>query len=737
MEMKASDLSARLLATENLSVIRARTRTASFDIKSRVLTLPMWKDMTPEIEDMLIGHEVGHALYTEDKYMEPIQENPKMMGYLNILEDVRIEKLIKRKYPGLRKRMNEGYKQLNDRDFFGIKAVPSLDGLLLIDKINLYFKAGFQCGVKFTPEEKEFVNRAERTETIDEVIQLAHDVYAFSKQQAEERKQRMKQENPQDDDDGESEDPIYGDFDIDMDGDWETDEDDDSDLDPLKNNPARQSDERKEEDDEGLESQTERVFRNKLEDLADENTEYKYWKFDTDYGYDPVVGYKTVLNETLSPEQWNESLDSQYDYLTRHMTREEKIEYYNKLNMNFNTFKAESSRTVNYLVKEFEMKKSAKLYKRAQTAKIGSLDMRKVYAYKLKDDLFKRVTTIPQGKNHGMIMLVDWSGSMNDVLHDTLKQVINLAMFCNRIQVPYRVLAFTSCYSEYIDQKVYEKFGNDQDAWIKYRQEQRDKLQQKYEQNDLLKTADGFHLLELFSNKMTTSEFNAMAKRVLDNRFLWNKGYSTGGTPLNEGLVWMYHNLGNYIKNNAIEKMTFITLTDGEGGTLGTFGGRIDDSRTEITGHEYKRIKIKNLIRDEVTQKTYEIDRLSNGQTHTILRMIKDRYNVSLVGFHICQNRKNDLRQFLQASLPSYRGDTTMVIEDWRKNFRAEGFVSIPNTGRDELFLIPQSSTVIQEGELDVNADANAKAIAKNFGKFLNVKKTSRVLLNRFVTLVA
>ena len=167
MEMQATDLSARLLATENLTVVRSNVPTASFDIKSRVLTLPMWKEMTPEIEDMLVGHEVGHALYTLDKYIEPIQENPKMKSYLNILEDVRIEKLIKRKYPGLRKRMNEGYKQLNDKDFFGISKVPSLDTLNLIDRINLYFKAGFQCGVKFSADEKDFVNRAERTESIE------------------------------------------------------------------------------------------------------------------------------------------------------------------------------------------------------------------------------------------------------------------------------------------------------------------------------------------------------------------------------------------------------------------------------------------------------------------------------------------------------------------------------------------------------------------------------------------
>ncbi len=329
--MKASDLSARLLATENLSVIRARTRTASFDIKSRVLTLPMWKDMTPEIEDMLVGHEVGHALYTGEEYMQPIQENHKMMGYLNIIEDVRIEKLIKRKYPGLRKRMNEGYKQLNDRDFFGIKQVPNLDSLLLIDKINLYFKAGFQCGVKFDADEKEFVNRAERTETIDDVIQLAQDIYTFSKQKAEERKERMKQENPQDvEDDEEEEDPIYGDFDIDMDGDWDSDEDEDTDLDPRMNKaPKQQNDERSHDDENDLESQTERVFRNKLEELADENTMYKYWRFDKDYDNNPVIGYKKILSETRTPEQWNaETSNEYYDRITRYMSEEEKAEYF-------------------------------------------------------------------------------------------------------------------------------------------------------------------------------------------------------------------------------------------------------------------------------------------------------------------------------------------------------------------------------------------------------------------------
>ena len=732
MEMKASDLSARLLATENLSVIRARTRTASFDIKSRILTLPMWKDMTPEIEDMLIGHEVGHALYTNDDYLVPLKETPKLHSYMNVLEDVRIEKLIKRKYPGLRKRMNEGYKQLNDRDFFGTKQVQDFDELLLIDKINLYFKAGFQCGVTFTPDEKTFVNRAERTETVDEIIALANDIYAYSKQQAEERKQRQQlqqQEEGEDEEtDDEDEDPMFGDFDIDEDADDFEDQDgDDEDLKPAKKNKqsALQNDDKSEEGDD-LESKTERAFQNKLEDLADDSTEYKYWKFDTDYFKDPVIGYKQILNETKVPEQWDVDNPELIDYRTRYMSEEEKAKFKALESADYIQFKTDSVRTVNYLVKEFEMKKSAQMHKRAMVSKIGSLDMKKVYAYKLQDDLFKRVTSLPQGKNHGMVLLVDWSGSMNEVLKDTMKQVINLAMFCNRVQIPYRVFAFTT---DYNDKKLQTQA--EIDAYRAWRSARR-------EENNMIDCADRFHLLEFFSSKMTNTEFNSMARRVLDYRFMWNEGYNTGGTPLNEALVYCYDTLGKFIKNNNIEKTTFITLTDGEGGALNTYSsGRFDDSRTEIVNGVYKRIKIKNFIKDEVTQKTYEIGRLSGNQTEMILRMIKDRYNIALVGFHICQNRGRDLRSVAHSNLPDYNGDIYALIETWKKEFRNNGFASVKNTGRDELFLIPQSSTKIQEGELDVKAAANAKAIARNFGKFLNVKKTSRVLLNRFVGLVA
>ena len=82
----------------------------------------------------------------------------------------------------------------------------------------------------------------------------------------------------------------------------------------------------------------------------------------------------------------------------------------------FKQFKKDSARTISYLVKEFEMKKSADGYKRSTTDKTGIIDPLKLHKYKISEDIFKRLSIIPDAKNHGMILLLDWSGSMCNVI---------------------------------------------------------------------------------------------------------------------------------------------------------------------------------------------------------------------------------------------------------------------------------------------------------------------------------
>ena len=187
--MSQNDLLAKLLASENIDIIRGSVKTASFDIVNRVLTLPQWQDMTNTIELMLKAHEVGHALYSHIELLTDECKAPK--SYINVIEDVRIERKIKVAFPGLRKDFTQGYKELNDRDFFGV-ANTDLSDLNLINRINLYFKAGFSCGVKFDAEEQSFVERAKSVDSIADVITLSEDIYKFSKDKLKDDKEKLK-----------------------------------------------------------------------------------------------------------------------------------------------------------------------------------------------------------------------------------------------------------------------------------------------------------------------------------------------------------------------------------------------------------------------------------------------------------------------------------------------------------------------------------------------------------------
>lgn len=706
MNNTTSDLSAKLLANENVTVVRAPTSTASFDIKSRTLTLPQWKDMTPEIESMLVGHEVGHALFTDNTYLEPLEINRKLKTYMNVLEDVRIEKKLKRLYPGIRKTMTEGYRQLNERDFFGVKSVKDMNTLLLIDKINLYFKAGFNCGVTFTAEEKQFVNRAEATETIDEIIALANEIREYSKEKAKEAKEKQKQEYSEEDteEEGDEEEGFEGEY-YDPEVTME-DEEDDFDLDEEKEDRTSKktigrTDKVEDEVDEDLDAKTVDSFEKNLADLADTSTTYTYYELEDQYLVDPIVGYKTILSETQETD----------DHVNKKQVEE---------------FKQETVRVVNYLVKEFEMRKSAQMYKRAQTSKIGSLDMKKIWSYQLNDDVFKRITTIAEGKNHGMVFLLDWSGSMQGVINDTIKQVVNLALFCQRAQIPYQVFAFSSQYDTGADQ--YTRYTAKQGL-------------HNSEKKVIMNNSGGFALLELFSSRMSTSDFNTMMRRVLTHQFFYQKHgqYSLGGTPLNESIMYMYKYIGKFIKMNSIEKMTLITLTDGQGGNLTTNSHNIRDNEygMDVKTGQYRRVKTKHFIRDSSTKKNYEITQESSTHTPALLSMVKDHYGINVVGFYICSNTQYALREAITNNLPAFKGQLTETIASIRSDFRENGYSSLMNTGRDELFIVPLSSTKINESEMTADSDMSAAAISRKFSKFMGGKKTSRVLLNKFIGYVA
>lgn len=752
MTQQTNDITTRLLAQENLLIQRAPVSTASFDVVNRILTLPQWQNMTPEIEDMLKAHEVGHALYTDFDTFEAAQEavGEVHKGYLNVLEDVRIEKMMKRKYPGLRRAFTEGYNQLNERDFFELSK-QDISQLQLIDRINIYFKVGLRSGVKFTQAEQYLVDQANRLDTIQDVVGLAHKVYDFTKRQQEEQAKRfsglrgsdsfMAMEEEQAKADAEDEVLYTGNSSYDLDDEenrheYEIDEDElaqerEERKERIGQTGAGSSDKLKEETDVDHAPRapiTVRSFEKKLAEAADVSTRYTYIDMVrmASLAGDIIIPYKTVLADNANAvqqklEQWK---DRNTYYSEMFVSRAAKVA------PEYEKFIQENTRVVSYLVKEFEMRKAATDYKRVQIAKTGVLDTRKLAQYKIREDLFKSVTMTKDGKKHGMLFVLDWSGSMSDNLVETVKQLISLVTFCHRVGIPFQVFAFSDCalLKTRVRPNITEMDVNEM---------------RRTAYNTLtaqsLRTPDisaNFCMIELFSHKMTSSDLSKMCKTLFNMSYGFvHEYYELCGTPLNEALSFVYDYAEKFVRENQVEKFTLIKLSDGDGGRVTRYNdcGRsvyFTSTYDYEAGARYLNVR---FLRCPVTKKIYSIDHNTNWG-NLLSQMIKDRYNCGVIGFHVTMKRARDINYAMVTyGLPT----SDIVVHDARREMLKEGFSGLTVYGHDELFLMRSDFEVVEE-ELSGNMTTmSASAIARQFTKHLQSRKTSRILLNRFVGVVA
>lgn len=757
-----NDITTRLLAQENILIERAPVRTASFDVKHRILTLPQWKNMTTEIEEMLKAHEVGHALYTDESMFVKFRESNVPFAYYNIIEDVRIERLMKEKFPGLRRVFTNAYKSLVDMDFFGT-STKDVNTMAFADRINLYFKAGFNCGVRFSAAEKFIVDQISRVDSIAQVDVLARKVYEFSKKQAQDKRDQMMNdkdmkklfiETEREKDELDELDAL----------DAHDDDDYDDGLDDVDFEEKEEEKETKQErggtgsaggtTDENIQKDqdakeveksilptTNTAFEDRVADLADTSTEYNYLtlpNFGAHYE-EFIIPYKQILRDNFNAAEQRKL----YWIARGHDLRAENVDNLSRETLaEYEKFQFETSKVVSYLVKEFEMKKAATDYKRIHVAKTGVLDPRKLASYKIREDLFKQIAITKDGQKHGMIFVLDWSGSMSDYLTETVKQLISLVQFCHRTQIPFQVFAFTDRRELQADDV---SLANEYNGGTYNRRDALESRIFKAGQGNLLGVSAKFSMLEFFNHTMKPSELKNMCKTL----FLMAKGicsdeYQLNGTPLNEALVFMYDYVGRFMSKNQVEKFTMIKLTDGDGGSCHGYSctDREDYSHNYYDTHNMTDRRYLNgswtkqvyFVRDTISKKNYQLDLENVVWGNLLTQMIRDRYNCGTIGFHVTKSSGRDIGYALRTYGSSLAAVDVVAV---KRDMLKEQFAGISVYGHDELFLLRANMKISEEELAKDMADMTAAAIAKNFSKHLSAKKTSRVLLNRFVKVVA
>ena len=715
---------ARLLATENLLVEHKQVSTASFDVEKRVLTLPLWERASDIVYNLLVGHEVGHALFTPND--DILTNLPCPKAYVNVTEDARIEKLMKRKYPGLTKDFYGGYQQLNDQDFFCIEK-EDLSKMTLIDRVNLHFKIGAYAMLPFDDSETPLRDAVGDAETFEEAIAAAVAIYEFAKQQRdqqqkvadlpqnkqgggegmthEEMLEKAHERESQQETEGQGDTPRP----------WFTDNDpDDNDkgVDGEEKDLADLDTPSYEYCPPDIDNvATQENFDSKAEGLVNPNavapTYVTYPKFDM----------KRII--TPNAALWDKAEEWWAEYYDDHESP------FAKVDSEFIEFCNKTAKDVNYLVKEFECKKSASAYARSSTSRTGVLDLGKLHTYKYNDDIFKKVTRTPDGKNHGLVFLLDWSGSMAQEVFETVCQVINLAQFCKKVGIPFDVYSFVT------DHQQNPFFGIDSDAAFKDIPDHQTRNPGEFWLDKR------FKLVNLLTSEGNTKNFKRQCNFLYRVANYWRPQsfynfrpapphfLGLGGTPLNDALVVMRQYLGEWQRKQGVEKTHLLVLTDGESQCVGITQSP-ENSQYFDTVYP-STISHNTVIRDN--GRYYSgINNAHASATAGLLRVIRKSYpECSVMGFRICQSR----------SLVHY----LHVLDVWEtdkysKEFTKSKSVIVQNTPYSELYVM-KSNSYSSDVEMEVAEDATKSQIKSAFRKSLKSKSVNRKMLSSFVGQIA
>ena len=719
---------ARLLSRENITVTHENIPTAAFDLRNRVMKLPLWKDHGKVVYDMLIAHEVGHAIFDDYPLVHKyLLDNgfPGVPDGLNVIDDIRIERRVQEKYPGLPKIFLAAYRTLVESDIFKLKD-RDISKMRFLDRLNLHAKIGTIVSIPLDDDELDFYNRCYAAETTQDVIDLFEEF--------RERPKDDQRDEPEPEGDEPSNDENSSDDDGSDDKSYESDQFSDLDEETDSDNSLGDdsSDSTEGEEESGSTSSTDEFEKT---DVSSEDEEQS-----TGTSTGPVADDQEI-SETLKDfnENISENFDTKdpYEYsaaektptlfplrstvkkitnsyedvmksrtLTTHWPVHRKSPQFIS---DFADYKKKVKKKVGVLIREFERRKAAFRYSRAEEARVGTIDVNSLHKYRYDDQIFNSVTRLADGKNHGMIFYIDYSGSMANVLKDVIDQTLNLVYFCKKMSIPFEVYGYTSRHT--FDRDEIKDVSADTEINL-----------------------DSCVLNHLMSSDMSKTEFEtAFEQLYFQHREInghWCSALShfeqMGGTPLNDVIMIANHHCNDFQKKHRVDKLNVIILSDGD-------SQRSSSKRktSGITSFEGKKINLHPRGRHYYGDRNHYT--FSDPQQETLLALLRKKATV--IGMYLPSSLKDGKRKISLAE------DSA---EKFRKDYSKNKFVNLSNVGGyDSLMILPHNLEIRDVGDIDfsekdIAGDRKAQArLAKQFAKSHSESKKSRVILTKFAELIA
>ena len=773
---------AKLLATENLTVQHQKISTARFDTKNRILYLPIWQNMTGFIYDLLVGHEVGHALYTPaEGWHDAVMDNDKNKNYknfLNVVEDARIEKKVKRKYPGLNTAFRLAYQELNNRDFFGIKD-RDVNELPFIDRLNLFSKSQWQATwIKFSANEELLVKEVQAAETWADVLRITEKVYQYSKDEQHEMAlqqfDEMMAEGADSDDGYDMSDYGNDDYEEGDDGDDADGEGDETNEIENGNSQSQHSKATDDEFDSNSEELGDSIAHDKESHPGDKDqfnptckTDENYRRNETQLLDDKCKEFvyvdipKPILKNIITPAKRVQELMSKS---WKKFIAESFIEP-NKPVEVMNEFKRRNERYVGLLAKEFEMRKAAKAFSKSKLSDTGDIDISKLSSYKFDDNIFRKVMMTPKGKSHGLVLLLDRSGSMSRNMSGSIEQILVLSMFCRKVNIPFVVYGFTESATVKtidlgldVDDQQTHQFSRDYSGTDKYN---------CFTQNLGEMNFNNVHLREYLNSKMSNAEFTV----ALKNMCMLMESYKDGNyrlyprpeseqlnnTPMTQAIVATAEVMKDFKRINNLDICSLVIVHDGDADSLNSYW--VEEERqnyktglTEMTkvGKWYSSDRVY-VMRDRQNKFEIKIVNVVEDTSTQVLKWFNKVTGARVFGFFIVAGR-GEAKYALSNRYVNEEGKNMWQIKaeigydaameyqkKLLKNFKSEKYAASKISGYENFFFIHggEELTTDDEDGIEVEGKFTAKKLATAFAKYNKKRAVNRVLVSRFIQGIA
>lgn len=719
---------ARLLATENISVQHENISTAFFDLKTRSLHLPLWSNATGALYDMLVGHEVSHALFTPmEGWKAGIETLSADTGvspdtakqYLNIVEDARIERLIQEKFRGLKADFVNAYKTLMERKFFG--DLSKVQSMMFADRFNLHFKCGVHTGlnIQFNTAENAMVNRGSTITGWPQVVALARDMILYAQECAQNNKSIEITPNTNND--------------VSV-GDEGSDSDDSENS--TESLPSGETGEPSDSRDANAESTDTTNGDNEDTETCTQKQKIVQLVEDKDTDINPVTN-KTLEDQLKTLADTNKNAPSKIIRLPVPTTDLEKIVVpFSKIMSvlsatGFRSVMEERINIADYtsaahtMATAFNRRQAADAFRRTTIAKTGVLDPLRMNQYRWSEDIFRKTTRVADGKNHGIVILLDWSGSMSRIMRSTIGQLFILTDFCRKVGVPFEVYGFSNV--PWNPEPIGEK------------------NEVKTPPPPPLHLDSTVTLFNFFSSKMNKIEYESMKSALWnwESMSQWDCRFRLNSTPTTGSLYHISSAVAEFQANTRVQITHTVVLTDGEPtdgfefslGRWAAVQGLNADALFRDT--EVGR-KLAVVMHDPQTGASYDVKRVYNSQNGTWyeygnVRTAEGSTQQRSLHFSIDILRRRTGSKIHWIGLA--RGKR-MRPEDYRMcpaknhNWKRDGFVRGNVMGWNSAIIVNADRFLRQaNGDLD----STTSEVAKEAKLRMNSARSKREILNAFV----